>query len=206
MKILLLGATGGVGNHFLHKALSEGHQVTAIVRNANKITEQHERLTVLEGDLFDSQSLTKVTEVPDVVVSCLNTSKGIQPSNELEQMISNVVIYMNNKNVNKIVYCASAGVEDEILGERGKEVMEFLRHPLQDHKNAIEAIKKGKFNYTIARPGGLTNNEKTGTYNEAFNGVPEGNMMITRADVADFMYKCLNDDKYTNQSVAIANL
>jgi len=38
MKIGIIGASGKVGQLVLKEALDRGHQVTAIVRNASKIT------------------------------------------------------------------------------------------------------------------------------------------------------------------------
>lgn len=49
MKIALLGATGAVGGHFLTKALAAGHEVTALVRNPDKLTER-EGLIAVKGD------------------------------------------------------------------------------------------------------------------------------------------------------------
>ena len=37
MKIALIGATGNVGSKVLEEALSRGHDVTAIVRNPDKL-------------------------------------------------------------------------------------------------------------------------------------------------------------------------
>ncbi|PEE38339.1 hypothetical protein CN271_32915, partial [Bacillus cereus] len=50
MKIGIIGATGKAGSRILKEALDRGHEVTAIVRNAAKITE--ENVKVLEKDVF----------------------------------------------------------------------------------------------------------------------------------------------------------
>jgi hypothetical protein len=50
MKIVLLGATGGVGGHFLNKALAAGHQVNALVRTPSKLAERP-NLTITKGDV-----------------------------------------------------------------------------------------------------------------------------------------------------------
>ncbi len=41
MKIGIIGATGKAGSRILKEALDRGHEVTAIVRNAAKITEEN---------------------------------------------------------------------------------------------------------------------------------------------------------------------
>ena len=50
MHFLLLGATGRVGRRILAQALEDGHEVTAIVRQMEKVTLRSERLTLMQGD------------------------------------------------------------------------------------------------------------------------------------------------------------
>jgi len=46
MKIAVLGATGPSGVQVVKEALARGHDVTAVVRNPDKLTEKHEKLKV----------------------------------------------------------------------------------------------------------------------------------------------------------------
>ncbi len=71
MKIALIGATGFVGSAILKEALDRGIEVTAIVRNPEKLkTENH--LTVVKGDIMDTDKLAEIFEGNDVVVSAYN--------------------------------------------------------------------------------------------------------------------------------------
>ena len=65
MKIVLLGATGDTGKPLLRQCLDRGHQVTAIVRNVNKIQEKHENLTKVEADVFNPEDLSKIFAGPN---------------------------------------------------------------------------------------------------------------------------------------------
>ena len=51
MKVVLFGATGGIGKWVLKHALDEGHEVTAFVRNPKKIALQHEKLKIFQGQV-----------------------------------------------------------------------------------------------------------------------------------------------------------
>ncbi|MEH7390251.1 NAD(P)-dependent oxidoreductase [Bacillus sp. JJ1503] len=51
MKIGVIGATGKAGSLILQEALDRGHEVTAIVRNASKLTNTN--AAVLEKDVFE---------------------------------------------------------------------------------------------------------------------------------------------------------
>jgi uncharacterized protein YbjT (DUF2867 family) len=205
MKILLLGATGGVGKQLLQQALEHGDEVTAFVRDPAKLTLSHANLKVVQGDVFNKDDVMQAMTGQEAVASCLNTSRGIHESDELERMFANVVPAMLAHGVKRIVYCASAGIYNEIPGEMGKQVMFMLRHPLHDHAQAVAAIKAAGLDYTIARPLGLIDAPLTGQYQEVLEGVPSNGNTIARADVAHFMLKALHDDSYIGTSPALAN-
>lgn len=50
MNVIIFGATGGIGKWAVKHALQSGHHVTAYVRNAQKITETNQNLTVIQGE------------------------------------------------------------------------------------------------------------------------------------------------------------
>lgn len=72
MKIGIIGASGKAGNLILKEAVERGHNVTAIVRNASKIVNQH--VAVLEKDIFDLHA-NDIKEF-DVIVNAFNASPG----------------------------------------------------------------------------------------------------------------------------------
>lgn len=54
MKIALVGASGFVGTAILKEALNRGHEVTAIVRNPEKITVKNDHLHIEKADVLDT--------------------------------------------------------------------------------------------------------------------------------------------------------
>ena len=71
MKIGVIGATGKAGSLIVKEARERGHEVTAIVRNAAKLTEE---VTVLEKDVFDLNS--EDIQAFDVVVNAFGAPAG----------------------------------------------------------------------------------------------------------------------------------
>jgi len=204
MKIIVFGATGGVGQHVVKQALEQGFEVTAFVRTPSKISQTHRNLYIVQGDAFNKEEVAKAIAGHDVVISCLGSSQGMKKSTELEEMTKNIVDGMKEHQVTRIIYTASAGIDNEIPGISGKMVMMLLKNSLRDHRNAVHYIKQSGLNYTIVRPLGLTNQPFTGKYREAREGVPEKAKSIPRADVAHFIIKALKDEKYENSSIAIS--
>ena len=57
--MLVIGATGGTGRCVVEHALRAGHEVTAFVRTPQKITMQHERLRVAQGDVLQADAMLR---------------------------------------------------------------------------------------------------------------------------------------------------
>lgn len=205
MKIIVFGATGGVGRHVVNQALQTGDEVTAFVRDLTKLQIENDHLHVVRGDATNAEEVSAAIAGHDAVVSCLGSNKMVAKSTQLEEMTQHIVAGMEAHHVKRIVYTASAGINNELPGVGGKMVMKMLQNVLIDHRHAVDLIQAHKdLQYTIVRPLGLTNDDYTGAYREAKEGVPENARNIPRADVAHFILKALGDDTYIGESVGIA--
>lgn len=71
MKIALIGATGFIGSRLLAELTSRGHQVTAIVRNPEKVP-QGAGLTAKKGDVYDKDGLAALLAGHDAVISAVH--------------------------------------------------------------------------------------------------------------------------------------
>ncbi len=75
-KVVLIGASGFVGNAILNELLERGHEVTAIVRHPEKVKADNPRLSVVGMDVEDSVRLTDVCKGHDAVISAYNPGWG----------------------------------------------------------------------------------------------------------------------------------
>lgn len=202
MKLIVFGATGRVGQHFVRLAVEAGHEVTAYARTPEKLETSGVR--IIQGNAFDAKAVAEAIVGHDAVISCVGSSTGMKRSHELEQMGHAIADGMEKAGVKRLVYCASAGVDNEIPGVAGKLMMLMLKNPLADHRNALNYYKSKNITYTIARPMGLKDTPFNPNYMEAFDGVPKGSNSIPRESVAHFILKALTDKKYENASVGLA--
>jgi len=203
MKLIVFGATGGVGKLFVQQAVKKGYEVTAFVRTPEKMDIQG--VHIIHGDAFDTAKVAEAIVGHDVVISCIGSTKGLNKDTSIQRMGRNIADGMAVANVKRIIYCASAGVFGEIPGIVGKIMMKLLGKPLKDHRAALEAIMSKDIIYTIARPMGLKDTALELDYAETFEGVPTTSRSIPRASVAHFMVKAVEDRKYENTSVGLAS-
>lgn len=68
-KIVLIGASGFVGSAIMEEALNRGHEVTAIVRNPDKIVLQSPWLFVKGADVSTPEVVEEICSGADVVIS-----------------------------------------------------------------------------------------------------------------------------------------
>ena len=76
MKIVIFGAAGATGRILVERALAQGHEVTAFDRHTAPLTIQHPKLTLIQGDIFNSAQVEEAIAGQDVVISVL----GVRPS------------------------------------------------------------------------------------------------------------------------------
>lgn len=205
MNIIVFGASGKTGKLVVEQALTLQHKVTAFVRNPTKLQINHTNLHIIQGDALDEEAVKTAVSGQDVVISCLGSRGGLSKTTALHEMTLNIVNGMKDHHVWRIIYMASAGIDKEIPGLIGKLTMKMLGNVLQDHHNAVEVIKANNLTWTVARPMGLSDNPPTGSYREEHQGVPKGSRSISRGDVADFITRAIEDEKYLNQSIALGN-
>lgn len=203
MKISVLGATGATGLEVLKMLLDQGHDVIAYVRNPDKITMTHDKLTVVKGDIFDRPFMTKTLEGSDAVISCLGSSTTAK-SDELTLMAASVVKVLQDSHIPKVVYMSTAGIEDEFRGVMKWFIGMILGNVIEDHKTAAKQYKKSGITYTIARPMQLKNGKPTLRYHIAEEGLPKSKRPISRANVADFLIKAATTNSFDNKSIALS--
>lgn len=71
-KVVLIGASGFVGNAILNELLERGHGVTAVVRHPEKVKADNPLLSIVGMDVEDSARLTDVCKGHDAVISAYN--------------------------------------------------------------------------------------------------------------------------------------
>lgn len=69
-KIVVFGAGGNAGRRVVTEAVTRGHEVTAVVRDAAKYKElEREGVTLVEGDVTKAESVAAVAAGHDAVIS-----------------------------------------------------------------------------------------------------------------------------------------
>ncbi len=203
MKIIVFGATGKTGILFLEDALKTGLDITAYVRNPEKLELRSEHLKIIVGSVLNFEEVSLAMAGHDAVVSCLG-GDGNQKSTILTEMTDVIVKAMKENSVKRIIYASTAGIHDEFPFVTNFIVKLFLGNAIKDHKGAAKNIMIDTFDYTVLRPLALTDGPKIGNYRVVTEGIPKGGKKISRADYAAFITEVVKDNKYIKQSIGLA--
>ncbi|MBI2333369.1 MAG: NAD(P)H-binding protein [Chloroflexi bacterium] len=109
MKIVVFGASRGVGLEVVKQALEAGHTVTAFVRSPEKFTIKDANLIVFKGDSMDADAVKKAIAGQEAVISALGPTRPPVP-HMMETSAKNIVAGMKKHGIRRLVSTTGAGV------------------------------------------------------------------------------------------------
>ncbi|WP_416148804.1 SDR family oxidoreductase [Salipaludibacillus sp. HK11] len=189
MKVLIVGANGQVARHSLkHFGKSEEHQAIAMVRKAEQGAELKNLgatdtvIADLEGDI--SHAFKDVDAVVFAAGSGPHTGADKTVLIDLWGAMK-TVDEAKKQGVKRFVMVSAINVDDP------ESAPEKMRHYVVAKKLADDHLKASGLDYTIVRPGGLTNDEPTGRI-LLEEKIGHRNTTITRADVGHVVVETLD--------------
>ncbi len=204
MKVLIIGASRGVGHQLLKLALEAGHTVSVLARNPSAIRQSHPNLNIIHGDILDRTSVNSAVHGQDVVCLTIGVPITFKPVTVFSKGTLEVIQAMKEHNVRHVICVTGIGAGDS-KGHGGflydKIFNPLLLKTIYADKNIQEDyLRESGLDWVIARPGRLTNGKRTGNYRviTTLDGIVSKS--ISRADVADFIIKEISQKKYTGMT------
>jgi putative NADH-flavin reductase len=197
VKIIVFGASKGVGREIVREALSRGHQVTAFSRSEVPATPN---LTVIRGDVLEPAVVSDVLEGYDAVVCALGA--GNTASDTRSRGTQNILDGMKAHGLKRLICISSFAVGDSRKGFFANLVWLFLGKALTDHERQEALIRAVDLDWTVIRPTRLVDEPKRSSYRTGDLTVGFG-AQISRADVADFALETLEQGKLMRRAATI---
>lgn len=198
--VLVIGASSGIGYETVKAALSAGHEVRAFSRSAKNISISHPNLVKLNGDARSGADVSAAMQGVDAVIQSL----GVKTLTELafgttifSEATRVMVDRMQQTGVHRLIMVTGIGAGNS----RGRTnfLYDYMLFPLflqrvySDKDIAEDIVQKSNLDWTIVRPGLLTNAPAKKRYKVLNDMKDWRGGAISRADVADFMVKSLAD-------------
>jgi uncharacterized protein YbjT (DUF2867 family) len=187
MHVLIVGANGHIGRRLIRQMSTSPHQSRAMIRNPM----QGEALRELGADdivVADLEGdITPALEGCDAVIFTAGSggSTGPEKTDAIDRDGAIAIIDAARKaGVNRLVMVSSMGTDAPDSGPAE------LQHYLRAKQAADRHLRESGLNYTIVRPGSLTDEDGTGRINVATELKRRGS--VSRDDVAAVILQVLD--------------
>jgi putative NADH-flavin reductase len=210
MKIAIFGATGETGRQLVEQALATGYQVVAYVRNPSKLNTKHENLTIVQGELADQAIIERAVSAADAVISVLGPRSGSK-GKPITRGMQNIIEAMKKQGVRRLIISSTLSAKDpnDLPDFKAKALVNLVKLTMhaayEEIVSVADTVRKSDLDWTIVRLTTLNNNPKSGKVRVGYLGKGEVGLRISRADLAEFMLKQVQDTKYLRQAPVISN-
>lgn len=194
MKVLVIGANGQIGHHLVNEMVEEGkHDPVAFVRKEDQLKDFKEKgIEARLGNLEDSiEELAERMEEVEAIVFTAGSGGATGDDKTLLIDLDGAVKAMEAaklKGIKRFVIVSSFGAGDR---ERWSE--EIKPYYVAKHF-ADEWLKNTDLDYTIVRPGMLTDEESKANIIVKDNIIKHDPISIPRVDVAKVLLASLDNE------------
>ena len=203
-RVLVIGASRGIGLETVRRALATGHQVRALARSATTIAITHAGLEKINGSALSEQDIEKAVEGCDAVITALGLTPTLQPVRLFSASTRLVIDAMKRHGVRRLITVTGIGAGDS-KGLGGLLYSKLLQPLLlgtiyQDKDREEAVIRQSDLDWTIVRPGFLTRFAGSGKYRALSDPSRWESGFVSRANVAHFLVEQIDDTSFVGET------
>lgn len=212
MRVLIVGATGNIGRLTLNKALKVGHEVTAFTRSPKQLNFDHKRLHKVQGDVMKETFLDAAMPKQEAVIAVFGAPLNWSTITSVPDLCTigtrHIIDAMKQHGVKRLICMTGIGAGDS--RGHGRFVFDNLVLPLLlgriyvDKNRQESEVMKSALDWIIVRPTELTDKPESGAYRVLTDLKGKKAKTISRVDVADFLVKQIDSNKYLHQTPLIS--
>jgi putative NADH-flavin reductase len=191
MKLVLFGATGHIGQAILEEALARGHDVTAVVREAGRLKQEHDALHVVVGTVEQPAIWLAYAKYADAVIASLSARRS-QNFVEIPHAVQTLLDTLNGTQVKRLLWVGGAGSLETPSGARVIDDPHFpaaWKPEAESQARALEVFRASKadVDWTYISPAALIEDgERTGTYRVGGEQLLLDDKGVSRITVPDY--------------------
>lgn len=196
MKVVVMGARGGVGSRAVQAAAAGGHEVVAVARTAPEVTavtgETVGQVRAVAADVRDAAAVRSALVGAEAVLWCVGVTKRSGP--DVGRVgLAHVVRAAEELGVHRLVTVSGAGVtlpgDDKGPGARFVSALtrRFARDLVEDKQGEHDVLAASGLAWTEVRPPRLTEAAGTGRWQLTETAPGLRAAAVSKADVAAAM-------------------
>lgn len=191
--VIIFGATRGTGYETAKLLCERGDKVTALVRESSDASGLEALgATIVRGNAIEAADVKRALEsgVFTAAVNTMGGKRGETPRPDVAGM-KNILAAAKPASITRHLLVTAIGSGDSHSAV-SPNVHKFLGEVLKLKTEIENMLQESGLDYTILRPGGMTNDPASGTAVKTEDHQVMG--MINRADLAALVVECLDDD------------
>ena len=206
-RILIIGASKGIGLEAVKRGLEFGHSIRAFARTADRIAIDHAGLEKWKGDALAARDVAAALDGVDAVIQALGVAAGpsalLRPVTLFSESTRILLPAMEQVGVGRLISVTGFGAGDSRASMGCVQAVGFrlfLGRAYDDKDVQERLIQASELNWVIVRPTILTKGSHSSRYNVLVDPKEWRNGFISRADVADFLVRQVEDDAYIGKT------
>ncbi|WP_411502008.1 NAD(P)-dependent oxidoreductase [Brevibacillus centrosporus] len=157
MKIIVFGATGNTGRKVLERGVNRGHEMTAFVRNPEKLYEHQgveiaAQVKVIAKDIMDPESVYEALLQQDAaIIAAGNAAQG----EEFVRIVDNIVSQCEKNTMfsGRVWLMGGAGLLDIPYTDLMGNNLPGFPPMYQTHNRNLERLRQTKLDWSVMCPG-----------------------------------------------------
>ncbi len=209
MRVIVFGATGGLGSAVVTQALQGGHDVTAFVRSAAKVRTTHDRLRIAQGDILDGEAVASAVKGQAGVISALGPAAGTPAGTLISDGTRHIIEGMRHGGVRRFVLASGLMVGPAAgMGPFKRLLISIFRLKHRalylDKVRTEAAVRDSGLDWLIVRPPVLADLPARGRYRVGPDLDVRLMDKLAFGDAAGYMVRALTEDEFLRQAVELS--
>jgi putative NADH-flavin reductase len=207
MRLLVLGATGGVGMELVRQAVERGHAVTAFVRSPERLSPFAGRISVHRGNLLASAELARVMQGHEAILSGFGPRLPIAKSDAhlLRDFAVALAGALDETHVQRALVVSTAFLFKDAMIPPAHLIGRLFFSGVVADATAMEAVlENSRHDITVVRPPQLTDKPHTGKFRVREGRLPRFGFSISRADLADCILRIAEAGNFRKAVVGVS--
>lgn len=209
MKVTLFGATGKTGKYLIAEGLRRGIDLTVFARSGSSF--KHNDVRIVQGDLTDKSLLRSAIHGADAVLSALGPTSLKHPKDRpVTQANVAITSAMTEEHVTRFI-AISTGTAVDPCDEFDWKIWlpaQLIRFAMpsayRDIIGLARAVRASKTDWTMVRVAFLKDLPASHRLNVGLYGITKHSLVVSREDLARFMFEQIGDHAYLRQAPGIS--
>ncbi|KAA2384036.1 SDR family oxidoreductase [Bacillus cereus] len=206
-KIAILGANGKAGKILVNEALEKGYQVKILMRNSTNTEKINKNIETIIGDARNFSTIQDLLQGCSAVINAVG-----QPKNEsyiFSTVTKHILEAMKESKIKRYILISGGslnvtGDQKRIVNKIGATLFKlFLPKMMQDKYKELQIIQNSEVDWTIVRLPFVIEGNGIGSIKESLVDMP--GIKIQNGDIAPFVIKQINSDRYVGKCPFISN-